>query len=65
VVFPLVEPDGVGECTESKVAVAVAQGQFRNAERGTTAVGIRYQRTGKGTADWEDSARVCSQLQTV
>jgi hypothetical protein len=43
---------------ESRVAVTVAQGQFGNSERGTYSIESRYQRTGEGTADWEDSVRV-------
>jgi hypothetical protein len=43
---------------ESRVAVAVARGQFGNLVRGTSAVGTRYQRAGEGKADREDS--VCA-----
>jgi hypothetical protein len=40
--------DGVSECTESTVTVAMAQVYFGNPKIGTFAVGSRYQRTGEG-----------------
>jgi hypothetical protein len=41
---------------KSRVAVAVARRQFRNPGRATYTIGRRYQRTGEGTEDQEDSA---------
>jgi hypothetical protein len=46
------------ESTESRVPVALAQGQFRNPGWVMSATGSQYQMTGEGTADREDS--VCA-----
>jgi hypothetical protein len=42
----------------SRVPESVAWGQFENTGMGTSAMGSRYQRTGEGRGDWEDS--VCT-----
>jgi hypothetical protein len=56
----------ITKCTnESRVAVAMGQGQFGNSGKGTYAVRSRYSRPCEELADWEDSVRVCSELQTV
>jgi hypothetical protein len=48
----------------SRIAGAVAWGQFRNPGRKMLAVGSWYQRTGEGQQT-EKPKRVCSELQTV
>jgi hypothetical protein len=45
------QQDGVSKHTES-------WGQFGNQRRGKFAVGSRHQKTGQGSGDWEDLARV-------
>jgi hypothetical protein len=48
---------GSSRTAPARVALGVARGEFRNPGMGTSAVGSRYQRTGEGTADREDSVR--------